>query len=561
MRILHIVHGFPPEGIAGTESYCESLCRCLLQRGHVCFVLAGSTRCAQEATLATVDQDGLLVSRYLKVEGQPRGWTDEYDPDAEGLTRHLLTLVHPDVVHLHHWLHLTNNLVAICTDLSIPVVVTLHDVWTSCPKIHRIRWDGAFCAEPPATAPCLTCADRGPWPGDQEIASALSLRREMMKTELAMADAIIVPSDAHRALLLSLLDLPQERLVVLPHGSMPTVAPNEGRQGRLAFPNRPLQIGHWGYLTYPKGTHLILEAVQKLRDPSAVQVHVIGTTVEREYEQRLRELARDISVQFHGAYRPADLEAVDLDLAVFSSITSESYSFALDEALRLGLPVLVPDRGALPERTGKAGLTFRAGDADDLTRRLQEILDTPELLDMMRRNIRPDTLYSMEAHVAMLEKIYEDAAQPNKPKGESATPYLKLIAYAKQQVREREAALAELQARLAQAEQREAHAVAAETAAIGLAQEREAERAHLQVEFAALTQARQLAEQRVEELSNRLVSLENAHQMQLQEMDRVVDALEAERDSLTLRLAEIEKTPAARLQALLAKLNRGKKAE
>ena len=494
------------------------------------------------------------------------------------------------------------------------MVVTLHDVWTSCPKIHRIRWDGAFCAEPPASAPCLSCADRGPWPGDQEIASALSLRREMMETELALADAIIVPSEAHRALLLSLLDLPQERLVVLPHGSMPTVAPNEGRQGRLAFPNRPLQIGHWGYLTYPKGTHLILEAVHKLRDPSAVQVHLIGTTVEREYEQRLRELARDISVQFHGAYRPADLEAVDLDLAVFSSITSESYSFALDEALRLGLPVLVSDRGALPERTGKAGLTFRAGDADDLARRLQEILDTPELLDMMRRNIRPDTLYSMEAHVAMLEKIYEDAAQPNTPKGESATPYLKLIAYAKQQVREREAALAELQARLAQAEQREAHAVAAETAAIGLAQEREAERAHLQVEVAALrqacqatearnaelgvrvtaaeargvefesrlaaqeataaalaqeyeadlatlTQARQLAEQRLEELSNRLVSRENAYQMQLQEMDRVVGALEAERDSLTLRLAEIEKTPAARLQALLAKLNRGKKAE
>jgi len=357
------------------------------------------------------------------------------------------------------------------------------------------------------------------------------------------------------------------------------VVPNEGRQGRLAFPNRPLQIGHWGYLTYPKGTHLILEAVHKLRDPSAVQVHLIGTTVEQEYEQQLRELARDIPVQFHGAYRPADLQAFDLDLAVFASITSESYSFALDEALRLGLPVLVSDRGALPERIGKAGLTFRAEDAEDLAQRLQEILDAPEVLDAMRRGIRPETLFSMEAHVVMLEKIYEDATHIHKPKRESATPYLKLIAHAQQQVREREAERAHLQVefdalrqacqasearkaelavRLAAAEARgveiESRLAAQEATAAAFAQEYEAD-------LAALTQARQLAEQRVEELSSRLVSLENAHQIQLQEMDRVVGALEAERDSLTLRLADIEKTPAARLQALLAKLNRGKKAE
>ena len=591
MKILQIVHGFPPEAIAGTESYCESLCRCLLQGGHACFVLAGSGRCAPEATLATVDQDGLLVSRYLKVEGQPRGWTDEYDPDAEGLMRRLLALVNPDVVHLHHWLHLTNNLVAICTDLSIPVVVTLHDVWTSCPKIHRIRWDGAFCAEPPATAPCLTCADRGPWPGDQEIASALALRREMMETELALADAIIVPSEAHRAFLLTLLDLPQERLVVLPHGSIPAVTGKDGKRGQSAFPSRPLQIGHWGYLTYPKGTHLILEAVQRLRDPSAVQVHLVGTTIEQEYEQQLRELARDIPVQFHGAYRPADLQTFDFDLAVFASIASESYSFALDEALRLGLPVLVSDRGALPERIGSAGLTFRAGDAGDLARRLQEILDAPEVLETMRWSIRPEALFSMEAHVAMLEKIYEDAAHPNKPKGESPTPYLKLIAHAKRQVREREAALAELQARLAQAEQREAHAAAAETAAIGLAQEREAERARLQGELAAEAQARQAAETRSAELdaklaaaetaaaaltqeraaegqarqaaeservrlSEQLIELETARITEAQDLELKIGALTETRDDLIRRLGELERTPAARLQAWLKRWDR-----
>ncbi len=452
MRILQIVHGFSPEFVAGTEQYCEVLSRHLLRERHTCLVLAGSERSAQEATLATVDQDGLLVTRYLRAEARPSRWTEEYDAEAERLTRHLLALVRPDVVHLHHWQRLTNNLVAICADRGIPVVVTLHDVWTSCPRIHRVRWDGAFCPDPPAAAPCLTCAERAPWQGDREILNALALRREIVGAELALAKAIIVPSEAHRAFLLNLLELPENRLTVLPHGSLPLVAARQGSGEGVKFPHRPLQIGHWGYLVYVKGPHLILEAVHQLRDPSAVQVHLIGTTIEPDYEQRLRELARGIPVQFHGAYQPADLPAFDLDIAVLPSIASESYSFALDEALRLGLPALVSDRGAPPDRIGAAGLTFRAGDSEDLAKQIQGLLDAPETLEKMRRNIESETFFSMDAHIDILEKIYNDAVRADGVKRESKTPYRKLIAHVQRQIRDREENLAELRERLAAAE-------------------------------------------------------------------------------------------------------------
>jgi glycosyltransferase involved in cell wall biosynthesis len=427
VRVLQFVHGYPPEFIAGTERYCEAVSQGLLKRGHECAILAGSDESAPAATLSGVEQGGLLVIRYLRVGRRPRRWTEEYDPAAEGLARHLLALLNPDVVHLHHWLRLTNNLVAICSDLAIPVVATLHDVWTSCPRVHRIRWDQAFCEEPPATAPCLTCAERGPWQRDLEIARALALRQEIMSSELALAAAIIAPSEAHSTFLRELHGLNGDRFIVLPHGSVPTIGSPRRKRTGPRYPARPLQIGHWGYLMYPKGTHLLLEAVHLLRDPSSVELHLVGTASE-DYESRLRDLSKGISVRFHGAYQPQDLLTLDLDLAIFPSITFESYSFTLDEAVRLRLPVIVSDRGALPQRIGGAGLTFRAGNAADLAKQIQEILDAPDLLVRMRRNIRPGNLVSMAAHVAMLEKIYENVAHTRKRRRKFQTPYLKLVA-------------------------------------------------------------------------------------------------------------------------------------
>jgi glycosyltransferase involved in cell wall biosynthesis len=450
MKILQIVHGFPPESIAGTEQYCEAVSRHLLERGHECIVLAGSGRSAPQATLETVDKDGLLVTRYLPLEGRPRCWTEEYDPEAEGLVRHLLAAVRPDLVHLHHWLHLTNNLVAICADLGIPVVVTLHDAWTSCPRIHRVRGSGEFCPEPVATAPCLTCAERGPWQGDQEIADALMLRSGIVDRELAVAAAVIVPSEAHRVLIAQLCDLPTDRLIVLPNGRLQVYRTRqEGERERRGDMPRPLQIGHWGHLMYEKGSHLLLEAVHKLRDPSAVEVHLIGEASDPEYIARLRNLAQGIAVQLHGSYQPADLESFDLDLAVFPSIASESYSFTLEEALGLGLPVVVPNRGAFQERIGKAGLIFEAGQAEDLARVLQQIVDAPDLIETMRVSIRSEVPCAMETHLAMLEKIYKEVVRVDKQRArEVAPPSLKLLINMQQQVRAREATLKEREAAL-----------------------------------------------------------------------------------------------------------------
>jgi len=447
MRILQIVHGFSPEFVGGTEAHCEELSRRLLEQGHECMVLAGSNQSAKEAALVTVDQEGLLVTRYMGTKGPARDWTEAYDPEAESTIRQFLALIRPDIVHVHHWLRLTTNLVMICADLGIPAVISLHDAWASCPRIHRIRHDGTFCTDPSGVAPCIQCVPRGTWQNEEEVASSLVLHREMMEQELTMAAALIVPSQAHAAFIGPLLKIPRDRLTVIPNGPISRATMHEGRNKCLNNQNRPLQIGHWGHLSYFKGTHMILEAVHQLRDPTAVEVHLIGSTDDVEYYRRLHELTQEIRVHFHGFYRPAELRNFDLDLAIFASIASESYSFTLDEALQCGIPVLVPNRGALPERIGEAGLTFQAGNVSDLACQLQLLLDSPDILDSLRQNISQLKRASWEDCIPMLEAIYENIIEFG-PKERLKEPgaesmYLKQLIHLQRQLHNREAILAE----------------------------------------------------------------------------------------------------------------------
>jgi len=443
MRILQIVHGYPPEFVAGTELYVQALSRGLVGAGHRCFVLAGTSRTDASPGLLTVEQDGVPVTRFVSTSPRIGHWAEYYNPEAEALVRGYLEMLRPDIVHLHHWLHLTGNLVAICKELKLPVIVTLHDLWTTCARIHRVLKGEVFCHERPSPVVCTPCVPRDPWQSDEEVAREVSLRQEQLTQELELADRLIAPSLAHKALLQTMWDLPDHRIHVLPHGSISGLAPPASSDAP-GSPERPLQIGHWGYLTPEKGVHVLLEAIHHLRDPSAVEVHLFGIAEGPEYQQRLQGLARGLSVTFHGPYRPADLAKLELDIAAFPSFYHESYSFVLDEAFQLGLPVIVSDRGAMPDRIGEAGLTFPAGDAAALARWIQSLLDDPGLM-MKLKEARPGPIVSMEEHIAMLSEHYGQVLSSPEPKPIPPSDDLKRLAHKHRAVSESDVLILKLQ--------------------------------------------------------------------------------------------------------------------
>jgi glycosyltransferase involved in cell wall biosynthesis len=374
--------------------------------------VAGSNRPWPEPSLALTQDGRVDVARLVGMSRREGLRPAAYDPMSEALARKLLEWRRPELVHLHHWGRLTNNLITICRSLEIPVVVTLHDQWVACSRYHRIRPDGGFCAD--QDAPCASCVDRDAWQSAEEIERELVLRRRAIQQELRLADRLLVPSWSQRAFLHLIADVPLERLEVVPLGS-PREYPTDAGRGETPARGDPLKVGHWGYLLHEKGTHLLLEAARRMPNGLSVEWHIFGKAPDPAYGARLASLAEGLPVVFHGDYTFRDLLSAQFDLAVFPSLCCETYSFVLDEAFLMGVPVVAANRGAFVERVGNAGLLFECGDANDLAEKLESALAWPEARRRIAHDARAGKVVPMEDHVSQIEKIYREVMENYSP--------------------------------------------------------------------------------------------------------------------------------------------------
>jgi len=563
MKVLLFVHGYPPELIGGTELYTQALGQELIARGHPCFVVAGSNWGCPEPSIAVGEDRGVVIARLIGIPRRMGFRPSTYDPIAEGLVRKLLDLWRPDVVHLQHWRRLTDNLVAICREFEIPAVVTLHDQWIACSRHHRLRLDEVFCAD--RTPPCASCVDRDPWQRIGEIEQELEFRQQTLERELQLADRLLVPSQAQRIFLQQIVPLPLDRLEVVPLGS-PVPGPWRTDHGEPGFPHEPLKVGYWGYLSPEKGVHLLLEAARLVPITHKVEWHIYGPLGEPVYQGRLNRIAEGLPVIFHGEYNYRDLRSAGLDLAVFPSLCWETYSFVLDEALQIGLPVIVPNRGAFCERVGDAGLLFEYGDGRDLANKIESLLVNPSALTRLKRAATTAGVTSMDDHATHLEKIYQEVVDCHRPIPlPDRNPRDRLL-HQHRQVIERDREIDLFRQRLVEGD-RKILDLEARLGDMRTMEERllEAGRAVDQKEMLLQQSSRALEERLATQerasaaLAQQLAALDQTRLALARDLEKTIGELIAERDELLRRIDEFERTPAARLQALLAMGSKGRR--
>jgi glycosyl transferase family 1 len=274
------------------------------------------------------------------------------------------------------------------------------------------------CRAPLLGEGCTRCAPRAAHQEAFEIEEELRLFAADLRREVESASVLVAPSAAHRDAIAALLGVPglAERIEVIPHGRI--VEPERLRaSARTGHPPGPLRVGHWGALDEIKGTDLLLDALDRLppAESAKVELHLFGKPITERFGRRLDRDRRGRPVVLHGPFVAEDLAAVPIDVAAFPSRCAESYSFVLDEAFAMGLPAIVSDRGALPERVGDAGFVVPSGRADAIADVIASLARDPSILES-KRALVPRELPQMSAHAERLAEAYtRAAASPARP--------------------------------------------------------------------------------------------------------------------------------------------------
>jgi glycosyltransferase involved in cell wall biosynthesis len=406
MRILHIVHQYPPDKVGGAELYTQAVSRALARRGHSVAVFY--RRDAPGQGLQHRTEDG--VSVYAVWDGRvgpaPRFLYTFRNPWIHQALIRVVDEFHPDVVHIQHLMGLPVSLMDAIRQRSILFIVTLHDYWWLCPNAQLLtNYSGEVC-EGPRYWNCARCmlaraGFPGLWPAIPFLAGLAAWRNRLLRGVLDGARVLIAPTEfvqrwyaAH--------GVPEEKIVVLAPGLDNSMLPPQ--------PPRPaddtVRFAYIGGLSWQKGVHVLVEAFSGVQGEA--ELWVAGDeSFDPAYVSRLKALATP-NVRFLGRLdRKGVWETLtQVDVVVVPSLWYETFSFLISEAFAAGLPVLASRLGALADRVrdGVDGLLLPPGDVAAWRAAIQRLLDEPDLLPRLRAGVRPPM--TMEEHVDRLEALY-----------------------------------------------------------------------------------------------------------------------------------------------------------
>lgn len=138
MRILQVIHTFPPYSQAGSENYTRALSHALRCLGHEVAVFH------RVADPAQTEYEGLQVYRVNNTfpECNRFEWTYR-NPAIDERFNSVLARFLPGVVHFRHLTCLSTTCVWAAKQRGIPVAMTLRGYWLICRRGQFLKHDVA----------------------------------------------------------------------------------------------------------------------------------------------------------------------------------------------------------------------------------------------------------------------------------------------------------------------------------------------------------------------------------------------------------------------------------
>lgn len=151
--------------------------------------------------VAAIDGRYLQVTAYIEdKEYVYRFWVGEKadyfrfrDRNLEKIFKNILIAFHIDLVHVHHLLTMSLDVIYEADKLNIPIIFTTHDFWSICPNIALRRIDGMICmkVEDNHCRECLVANAK-----IYEKNSYIELWRQQFHEALSLCKVLVVPSES-----------------------------------------------------------------------------------------------------------------------------------------------------------------------------------------------------------------------------------------------------------------------------------------------------------------------------------------------------------------------------
>lgn len=399
MKILHVIHGYPPRYNAGSEVYTQALSHAQADRHEVHVFTREEDPFAPECALREErDRDDPRVA--LHVVNLPHGRDRYRHPGVDQLLGELLDGVRPDVVHVGHLNHLSTSLVGHAAARELPVVFTLHDFWLMCPRGQFMQMHPADPAD--VWAACdgqedRKCAERcyarcfsgAPDEREEDVAhwtGWVHRRMQHVREMMERVDLFIAPSRYLLRRFRGEGGVDARKLVHLDYGfDLARLS------GRRHAPDEPFTFGYIGTHIPAKGVHQLIDGFGRVRGDALLRVW--GRPRGQETEA-LRALARRLPggagerVQWMGEYRNQDIvrDVFDhVDAIVVPSVWAENSPLVIHEAQQARVPVITADAGGMAELVHHEvnGLLFTHRDPASLAQQMQRLADEPVLAERL----------------------------------------------------------------------------------------------------------------------------------------------------------------------------------
>lgn len=352
-----------------------------------------------------------------------------------------------DIIHIHEIIGFSSNIINIAKKHGVKVIITIHEYWFLCSHRVMVDFDKRICDGPKDFKKCSYCIKsvrknvknhsyqkfifrmKNVFPNilkaliriksfftsnskrvdvnlnfneidylsdyskkiEQEAANRLKLNIEALN----MSDQIIGVSSSVKDIL-STYGVSKEIIMTQHIGS--TIAGTSIEHTKKINANN-ITFGFIGGVGYYKGVHQLLEAFldmpKEYKERANVKIFGGGDEnyIKAMKETIIKQSDHKNKITFYGRYTADDIQNIsnEIDISVLPSLCADTAPQTIFESFSCSLPIIAPAVGGFPDFVihNNNGLLYQKASVKDLSKKMMQVIDSPELCQKFSNNIQP----------------------------------------------------------------------------------------------------------------------------------------------------------------------------